>query len=94
MSDARFMVLLLLLLLFMLLFVYDSFFFNNIYLVTTLLMTEYLHFTWRKNKNNIQESFFVYDSLGTTEWNWNRGLYDKYAHVALFCQNNQVQQYI
>ena len=35
----------------------------------------------------------MYDSLGTTEWNWNRGLYDKYVHVALFCQNNQVQQY-
>ena len=36
---------------------------------------------------------FVYDSLGTTEWNWNRGLYDKYVHVALFCHNDQVQQY-
>ena len=35
----------------------------------------------------------MYDSLGTTEWNWNRGLYDKYVHVALFCHNNQVQQY-
>ena len=32
---------------------------------------------------------FVYDSLGTTEWNWNRGLYDKYVHVALFCHNHQ-----
>ena len=30
------------------------FFFNNIYLVTTLLMT-ILTFTWRKNKNNVQE---------------------------------------
>ena len=35
---------------------------------------------------------FVYDSLGTTEWNWNRGLYDKYVHVALFCHNHQIQQ--
>ena len=35
----------------------------------------------------------MYDSLGTTEWNWNRGLYDKYVHVALFCHNDQVQQY-
>ena len=30
------------------------FFLNNIYLVTTLLMT-ILTFTWRKNKNNVQE---------------------------------------
>ena len=30
------------------------FFFYNIYLVTTLLMT-ILTFTWRKNKNNVQE---------------------------------------
>ena len=30
------------------------FFLNNIYLVTKLLMT-ILTFTWRKNKNNVQE---------------------------------------
>ena len=30
------------------------FFLNNIYLVTTLLMT-ILTFTWRENKNNVQE---------------------------------------
>ena len=30
------------------------FFFNNIYLVTAPLMT-ILTFTWRKNKNNVQE---------------------------------------
>ena len=64
------------------------------FLITFIwLQQQYLHFTWRKNKNNVQESFFVYDSLGTTEWNWNRGLYDKYVHVALFCHNDQVQQY-
>ena len=33
---------------------FHDFFFNNIYLVTTLLMT-ILTFTWRKNKNNVQE---------------------------------------
>ena len=33
---------------------FHVFFFNNIYLVTTLLMT-ILTFTWRKNKNNVQE---------------------------------------
>ena len=34
--------------------IFFFFFFNNIYLVTTLLMT-ILTFTWRKNKNNVQE---------------------------------------
>ena len=33
---------------------FHDFFFHNIYLVTTLLMT-ILTFTWRKNKNNVQE---------------------------------------
>ena len=33
---------------------FHDFFFNNIYLVTTLLMTM-LTFTWKKNKNNVQE---------------------------------------
>ena len=36
------------------------FFFNNMYLVTTLLMT-ILTFTWRKNKNNVQEIKEKYD---------------------------------
>ena len=36
---------------------------------------------------------FVYDSLGTTEWNWNRGLCDRYVHVAMFCHNHQIQQH-
>ena len=35
-------------------YIYIYIFFNNIYLVTTLLMT-ILTFTWRKNKNNVQE---------------------------------------
>ena len=35
-------------------FFFFLFFFNNIHLVTTLLMT-ILTFTWRKNKNNVQE---------------------------------------
>ena len=36
------------------------FFLNNIYLVTTLLMT-ILTFTWRKNKNKVQEIKEKYD---------------------------------
>ena len=36
------------------------FFFNNIYLVTTLLMA-ILTFTWRKNKNKVQEIKEKYD---------------------------------
>ena len=36
------------------------YFFNNIYLVTTLLMT-ILTFTWRKNKNKVQEIKEKYD---------------------------------
>ena len=36
------------------------FLFNNIYLVTTLLMT-ILTFTWRKNKNKVQEIKEKYD---------------------------------
>ena len=36
------------------------FFFKNIYLVTTLLMT-ILTFTWRKNKNKVQEIKEKYD---------------------------------
>ena len=41
---------------------YESFFFflNNIYLVTTLLMA-ILTFTWRKNKNKVQEIKEKYD---------------------------------
>ena len=35
-------------------------FFNNIYLFTTLLMT-ILTFTWRKNKNKVQEIKEKYD---------------------------------
>ena len=37
-----------------------DFFLNNIYLVTTLLMT-ILTFTWRKNKNKVQEIKEKYD---------------------------------
>ena len=44
--------------LFIYLFIY--LFFNNIYLVTTLLMTM-LTFTWRKNKNKVQEIKEKYD---------------------------------
>ena len=41
-------------------FFFFFFFFNNIYLVTTLLMT-ILTFTWRKNKNKVQEIKEKYD---------------------------------
>ena len=54
------------LLIFTLLFLcYPTFFFlpsNNIYLITTLLMT-ILTFTWRKNKNNVQEVYLCYPTL-------------------------------
>ena len=38
----------------------EFFFFSNIYLVTILLMT-ILTFTWRKNKNKVQEIKEKYD---------------------------------